>query len=93
MGLRQVLGRIGQAESGQRRANHLGRRIKDELAFDMHLQLAFTFFEIPGVQPATGVWENPDTFARSPDGIRSKPSVELEIRPAPVSAPSSSARL
>ena len=36
MGLRQVLGHIGQAESGQRRANHLARRIKDELALDVH---------------------------------------------------------
>jgi len=47
MGLRQVLGHIGQAESGQRRANHLGRRIKDELALDVHFQLVFTLFRTP----------------------------------------------
>src|ERR1700737_1962896 len=42
MGLRQVLRRIGQSESGQRRIEHLESTIEDELAFDAHPQFAGT---------------------------------------------------
>jgi hypothetical protein len=52
MGLRQILRHIGQAESSQRRIEHLGSAVEDELAFDAHLQFAGALFEIPGVQPA-----------------------------------------
>jgi hypothetical protein len=47
--LHQILRHIGQAESGQRRIEHLGSAVEDELAFDAHFQFAVTFFELPGV--------------------------------------------
>lgn len=50
--MRHVLRHIGQAETGQRRIEHLRRAVKDELAIDSHLQLAATSFELSGVQPA-----------------------------------------
>jgi hypothetical protein len=34
VGLRQVLRHVGQAESGQRRIEHLVGAVEDELAFD-----------------------------------------------------------
>jgi len=52
MRLRQIPGHIGQAESGQRRIEHLGSAVEDELATNSHFQLAVTFFELSGVQPA-----------------------------------------
>jgi len=50
----QVLRDVGQAESRQRRVKHLGCRRKDELTFDVHFKLPFTFFKLPGLQPAIG---------------------------------------
>src|SRR5216683_2075368 len=50
--LRHVLWHIGQAESGQRRIEHLESAVEDESAFDMHLQLAAILLEFPGVQSA-----------------------------------------
>src|SRR6516165_2219028 len=44
-----VLGHIGQPEAGQRRIEHLERAVEDELAFDMHLQLAAVVFEFPSI--------------------------------------------
>jgi hypothetical protein len=52
MGLRQVLRHIRQAESGQRRIEHLGSAVENELAIDSCLQFAAAFFELPGVEPA-----------------------------------------
>ena len=52
MGLCQVLRHIGQAESGQRRIEHLESAVENELAFDAHFQFATAFFELPGVQAA-----------------------------------------
>jgi hypothetical protein len=43
MGLRHVLWHIGQAEPGQRRIEHLESAVEDELAFDVHPQLAAVF--------------------------------------------------
>ena len=55
MGLCQVLRHIGQAESGQRRIEHLESAVENELAFDPHFQFATAFFELPGVQAAVRV--------------------------------------
>src|SRR5712671_277008 len=52
IGLRHVLWHIGQAESGQCRIEHLESAVEDELAFDVHPQLAAVFLKLPGVQSA-----------------------------------------
>jgi len=49
MRLRQVLRHIGQAQSGQRRIEHLRSAVQDKLALDAHPQFAAAFFELPGV--------------------------------------------
>ena len=54
MRLRQVLRHIGQAESGQRRIEHLGSAVEDELPIDSHLQFVVVLLELPGVQPTIG---------------------------------------
>jgi hypothetical protein len=54
MRFRHVLRHIGEAESGERRIEHLERAVEDELALDMHLQRAAVFLEFPGVQSAMG---------------------------------------
>jgi riboflavin biosynthesis pyrimidine reductase len=41
MGLRIILGNVGQAESGKRSVQHLRRGTKDELAFDVYSQLSW----------------------------------------------------
>ena len=41
--LRQVLRQVGQAESGQRRAEYRGGGIEHPLAFDMRFQLVTIF--------------------------------------------------
>jgi len=46
---RDVLGHIGEAEPGECGIEHLERAVEDELAFDMHLQLAAALLEFPGV--------------------------------------------
>jgi len=48
----EVLGHIGQAESGKRSIEHLKCAVENELAFDAHLEFAGAFLELPGVQPA-----------------------------------------
>jgi hypothetical protein len=53
MGLRQVVRDVGEAESGQRRIEHLRGAVEDELAFHAHFQFAGALFEFPGVQTAT----------------------------------------
>lgn len=50
MGLRQVLRHIGQAESGQRRIEHLVGAVEDELAINSRVQLALARFKLPRVQ-------------------------------------------
>jgi len=50
---RHVFRHIGEAEPGERRIKHLERAVEDELALDMHLQLAAIVLEFPGVQSAT----------------------------------------
>ena len=49
---RQLLRQISQAESCQRRIEHLGSAIEDELAIDSHLQFAAASFELPRIQPS-----------------------------------------
>ena len=54
MALCQTLRDIGEAEPSERRIEHLSRRVEDELAVDLHLELALAFFELPSVQPSMG---------------------------------------
>ena len=49
MGPRHVLRYIGEAEPGERRIEHLEGAVEDELAFDMHLELAPVLFEFPSI--------------------------------------------
>jgi aryl-alcohol dehydrogenase-like predicted oxidoreductase len=51
MGLCQLLRHIGQAETGQRRIEHLRGAVEDQLAFDADLQLTFALFEFPRFTP------------------------------------------
>jgi hypothetical protein len=52
MRLRRILPCVGQAETSQRRIEHLDSAVEDELAFNAHPQFAAAFFELPRVQPA-----------------------------------------
>src|SRR5438132_12089561 len=54
VGLHQALRQITQAETGERRTEHLGRGVEGQLAFDTHLELPRPLFELPGVQSAMG---------------------------------------
>ena len=40
---------IGEPEASQGRIEHLERAVEDELAFDMHLELAPVLFEFPSI--------------------------------------------
>jgi hypothetical protein len=48
--LRDVLRYIGKAERGKCGVKHLKSPVEDQLAFDMHFQLATIPLEFPGVE-------------------------------------------
>jgi len=54
--LREVLRHAGEAQSRERRVEHLDGAVVDELAVDAHFEFAAGFFEFPRVQPAVG-WQ------------------------------------
>ena len=51
MRLRHVLRHIGQTETGQRRIEHLGSAVENELAFDAYLQFAAVFSNSQAYNP------------------------------------------
>src|SRR5437016_12314786 len=51
LGLDHALRHAGQAESGQRRVDHLPGAVENELALNAYVQLSRAFLELPRVQP------------------------------------------
>ncbi len=83
MRLRQILRHIGEAESGERRIEHLGSAVEDELAFDAHLELAAILLELPGVEPAMGGQAQIDAAVTDQvlRPLRLRPLAEIGWRP------------